>query len=254
MDFDKRNVRFEEIHNIKKEEFDLYLRLAKIQNNSSFLDLGSGYGAVTREILKRYNNSNFKFSLIDNSPFQIRKAKKELKPLINGENDVKYMCEDACIVHFDNAFDVIFSKMFLHELNIECQIEILKKTYDWLKPDGRIVIWEITPSLLEQNSFNDVIKYKDKISNFTELTKNRHFSTNEEILFALNDAKFSSIEHHHFNFMLNTENLLGDFNNNIKTLNQWNNYIIEDSKNLNFIYINNNVKLYLNQSFYVATK
>ena len=83
--FNKRKVRYEELHCIKPSYFDALVDAADIKDCDRVLDCGCGYGAVTREILKRFRmrqqREYFVVDLVDESDTQLEMARSELNNL-----------------------------------------------------------------------------------------------------------------------------------------------------------------------------
>ena len=67
--FDSRLVRYEDIHSITDTDFDELVKIIDAKQGDTILDAGCGYGAVTREILKRFDS----FTIVLN---------KDLKPCV----------------------------------------------------------------------------------------------------------------------------------------------------------------------------
>jgi SAM-dependent methyltransferase len=256
MDFDKRDVRFENVHNIRQEEFDLYLELAELKDSCDILDLGCGYGAVTREILKKYPAFNLSFTLIDNSLVQYNKAKEELSKFKRNDICIDYLCEDARNASFKNQFNLVFAKMFFHELKDDDQTLVLEKTLDWITPNGKMLIWDIACSKVNQEKFNEIIRYKDELATYNELKESRYFFREDEMLSKLKKYKYRSIQSYSFDLYIETQCLISDFNYDLEKLTKWNNYIAKVFLGSDIIFSNsdNNIRLKLKQTLYVATK
>ena len=97
----------------------------------------------------------------------------------------------------DEQLDLVVVKMGLHELPLKSQISVIQETYCVLKPGGRFVIWgnlvkkdQVTGQDL--NGFNSIIRRKDLLAGFYEMSARRYFTSEEEIFSALIRAGFTA--------------------------------------------------------------
>jgi ubiquinone/menaquinone biosynthesis C-methylase UbiE len=237
--FDMRIVRYEDIHSIRQEHFDTLCSLVNPFINQKILDLGSGYGACTRELIKHYPSNKFIFTLTDNSDVQLERSKKEIPQIIQNSNSpslVNYDLDDITTSKFsDNTFDVIIAKMVIHEINKNDQLNAIKEIFRILKPGGKLIYWDLYLNHDTQLFFQSIITEKDRLCGFETLCKNRYFLTGKEILDYLLAAGFSKIikEEDIMTPVVTSKRLKDEFKGDESLLNQWHNYIHDMAKNTN---------------------
>lgn len=237
--FDKRIVRYEEIHNILQEDFDFLCNLINPKKDQLILDLGAGYGSCTREIIKRYSKNKFNFILTDNSDVQLNRAKSEIPKSIldyNSPSDATFILDDITNSNLSkDTFDIIIAKMVIHEINRSKQLSALKEIYRLLKPGGKLIIWDLYLHNDNQKFFQSIISQKDKLCKFDTLYKNRYFLTGKEIFNNLTLANFKIItKEKDIMTPLTTYNRLKDeFNNDRCLLDLWHLFILEEARKAN---------------------
>ena len=200
--FNKRKVRYEEIHCIKPSYFDALVDAADIKDGNRVLDCGCGYGAVTREILKRFRmrqqNEYLVVDLVDESDEQLEMARSELKNLAaNPPVALNFIPgtfpSDFC---WENKYDVAVAKMVLHEVrgaNSDAadtsemtsqtakvtQPKFMQGLVKCLKPGGTLIIWDLNLTPSTRSFFCDVLRKKDTLAGFDTLVERRNFLSNE---------------------------------------------------------------------------
>lgn len=119
-------------------------KICKINQNNSpsknnkILDIGCGSGIWTKKLL---DISNSEITGIDISETQIKLAKKNI-PQID-----KFLCKDVMKVEFpSNNFDIIISLFSIIHLSQDEQLIVFPKIYNWLKPNGLLLI-NLSPNI-----------------------------------------------------------------------------------------------------------
>ncbi len=154
--FDNRIVSYEHIHSISPKDFEKLIDAINPQEGETILDAMCGYGAVSKAVIKRQLKSNL--FLIDESSIQIQRAIENLPTLTEPCFVVDSLPHDS----FKNEFfDKIVVKMGLHEVSLSQHREVLKEFYRILKPEGRVVVWDIMLTDETQTLFQDIIRKKD---------------------------------------------------------------------------------------------
>lgn len=114
-----------------------------IQNRSSFekskiLDIGCGSGIWTKKLL---DIPNSEIIGIDISETQIKLAKKNVPQIDN------FLCKDVMKAEFPlNNFDIIISLFSIIHLSQDEQLNIFPRIYNWLKPNGLLLI-NLSPNI-----------------------------------------------------------------------------------------------------------
>ncbi len=193
--YEKRVVSYEKIHSIEEKDFEALVSIVKPQNGETILDACCGYGSVSKNLTQaiKKNNLDTKIVLLDSSELQIQRAKENLN-----EQDFEFVHSDAINTPFpDNHFDTIVNKMGLHEVNKQNQEGMLREFYRILKPNGKMVIWELALDDKTQPLFSKVIKEKDRLAGFDSLERNRYFPKKEETISLLGEVGFkdAKVEH-----------------------------------------------------------
>src|ERR1700680_665270 len=171
--FDRRVVRYEEIHAISSDDFGTFVNAAAINGRCRILDCGCGYGAFTREVLlaiesgRLKGGTHLKVDLIDESLIQLERARDELRPWLNVPGvDLRFIggVFPDDLGHFSKRYDVVACKMVLHEIRKDRQLRFLENTYDCLKRGGRLVLWDVCLSPDIAPFYRAVIRSKDALA------------------------------------------------------------------------------------------
>ncbi len=231
--FDVRIVRYEYIHSIKDEFFDELAKIANPQNGQNILDAGCGYGAVTREILKRAKNKKLNCFLADANHTQLMRAKEELGSIDGHKSETKFFIDNLVDTKFEeNTFDTIIAKMVIHEIPLEKQKQAIENAYRILKPNGKLIIWDMALDNDTQLFIQEVIRMKDKLAGFKTLEKNRYFLRFDEIKTLLSSAGFKKAkkEYQIVSPVITHKRLEQEFGNSKAKLNKWHKFIREKAK------------------------
>ena len=225
--YDIRIVRYEDIHNITEDQFYKLSRAVSPKNGDLILDAGCGYGAVSREIIRQTPISGgLKFHLLDKSSVQIARARKEKFP--SSAHSMEFIQGDILEHTLDNKkYDKIVSKMMLHEIPSNFQLDALKRLFNLLKPGGKLIIWENKLDDASEVFFKAVIGKKDELAGFHTLKKNRNFLTKKQLFNLLEKAGFSNIkEEYELDYRLATGKRLDpEFKGDPIKLQKWNKFI-----------------------------
>lgn len=236
--FDKRIVRYENLHNISQHHFDLMTSLIPSNDSTKILDLGSGYGACTREILRKYPSIKFDFYLSEKSSIQLNRSISEISELIDdlkSPSKVFFEKDDIIKSNFsDNTFDIVISKMVIHEINQLNQKNALKEIYRILKPGGKFIYWDLFLDKSVRNFFQEIIREKDRLCRFDTLVRDRYFLTKKEIFSYLTEVGFDNINKvADILSEISTMNRLSEeFHNDRIKINEWHTFIRSKGKNV----------------------
>lgn len=111
-----------------------YLDENDAENPYSVLDVGCGYGIVTKD--RFGSDENFEVKAIDKVPEVIRRARQKYK-----DENIEYACHDAVnLNNIDESFDIVFSSYLLHHLNRDRQKEVLRKMWSKTCNPGCLVV------------------------------------------------------------------------------------------------------------------
>ncbi len=106
------------------------------ENENEVLDVASGNGIISYEVLKQKNNAAV--TLVDDFNLAIESSKLNLP-----NRKAKFICTDTIEGVENNYFDLIVSNPpfhFEHENNIEITIDLFKKIKKCLKEEGRFML------------------------------------------------------------------------------------------------------------------
>jgi tRNA (cmo5U34)-methyltransferase len=145
---------------LAKEQFDVILRLIKLNNKSveTFLDIGSGDGILSTIILS--NHQKAKGVLLDISGHMINAAQEKLSDF---KDNLKFIVYDYSNknwvqqVRHKLPYDVIISGLSIHHQTDERKKELYNEIYDLLSPGGLFINLEHVASPTEwvNQLFND---------------------------------------------------------------------------------------------------
>jgi ubiquinone/menaquinone biosynthesis C-methylase UbiE len=230
--FDNRIVRYEDIHNIKKEHFKSLCKIIVPKNDMNILDLGCGYAACTREIISSFPHFLFNFTLMDSSQIQIKRAEKEINLTLKKTKSnslISYINEDILYTKLSSqSFDVIIAKMLIHEIPKHFQLKAIKQMYRLLTKGGLLIIWDLNLDKNNQGFINKIFAEKDLLCNYVTLFNNRYFYRVDELYKNLLSAKFTTLkkEKNILSTFICTENRLQqEFEGDRIKLRKWIDYI-----------------------------
>lgn len=151
------------------------------------LDLGAGTGIFSEYILKKYPKANI--TLIDISEKMLELSKLRLKKYSN----MKYILADYLTYDFNKKYDIIISSLSIHHLNDNDKLELFRKCYSLLNPNGTFINSDQflgeTPYIEELNkklwkasidnsglSKEELLSCYDRIKLDKEATLSQHFN------------------------------------------------------------------------------
>lgn len=251
--FNKRIVRYEEIHAIEQKYFDALAEAAAIRDGDRILDCGCGYGAVVREFLhftdaqRRSEQWHNVIDLVDESSKQLRRAKVELRAWRNHSTASLNFLLGTFPQDFtwEDRYDVVGVKMVLHEMPTErtirsdnnehvTQPQFMKALLRCLKPGGVLVLWDLTLTPTTRDFFCSVIREKDTIAGFRTLVKRRNFLSNEAISSLFADSGLVAVHQvESFDYRFSTKRrLIPELNGNEAALEKWHTHIRNEARGL----------------------
>ncbi len=134
--------------------FELIIELAKPQKGDIVLDVACGPGIVACELAKFVSH----VTGIDITPAMIEQAKQMQKE--RKLHNITWKIGDIITLPFDDSsFSLVITRYsFHHLLN---PLKVLGEMIRVCKPDGRIVIIDVTPEFSKANEYNSVEKLRD---------------------------------------------------------------------------------------------
>ncbi|MDZ4994765.1 methyltransferase domain-containing protein [Clostridium perfringens] len=154
----------------------MYMIKEYFPNEGKILDIGSGPGRYSIELLKR----GYDVTLMDISNKSIDMAKKNIESL--GLKADNYICGDALYLDFldDNSYDgVLLMGPMYHVQSKEDRIRILENCKRVLKPGGVILITYINSLGVLRVGLSDFPQEFKNIDKIYELFDEKSFSTEE---------------------------------------------------------------------------
>jgi ubiquinone/menaquinone biosynthesis C-methylase UbiE len=220
--FDVRIVSYEHIHSIKPKDKKALIDAINPKPNEKILDAFCGYGAVGKDCLEREKKLDLYFE--DESGVQIKRAKENLPNIPKNRFSSNSFIKNDFKKEF---FDKVVIKMGLHEIPKKQQLEVSKEAYRILKPDGKLIIWDIMLNKETQKLFQDIIRKKDELAGFDMLVRERYFFREDEFLETMKKAKFSKIkEFHTIDYRFSSKKRLEqELHNSLKRLQELNEFI-----------------------------
>ena len=135
----------------------------------------------------------------------------------------------------ENTFDTIIIKMVIHEIPLKNQQQAIDNAYTILKPNGKLIIWDMALDIDTQPFIQEVIRLKDKLAGFKTLEINRYFLRSDEIKSLLSNSGFKKIkkEYEIVSPVITQKRLEQEFGNSKIKLNKWHNFIRAKAKETN---------------------
>lgn len=234
--YETRNTNYQEAHGFTDEMLECFVKTFELKQKEKFLDLMGGSGTLIKKVIEIYGGTKETRTLLD-----------AYSPQVQQYIQCKIRIEDARITEIpENSYDVVAMKSAIHEIRKHQQSQVYKNIHYFLKPNGRIYLWEIAcKNSKSQEEFNNVIRKKDELAGFKDFTEKRHFCSLSEIITNLDKSGFRDIGiEKDMNFIINTKNWLNnDFGGNKKKVKELNKFI---RKNYDFKDYGN----YLTKEFY----
>lgn len=228
--FDSRIVSYEALHYVNSRDFDKLVEVIDPKEEQKILDAGAGYGAVTREILYRHLEKPLRFHLLDISAVQLERAVHELSGHFGHSRISKMEFIQDSIVHpmcKDSFFDKVAAKMVIHEVPCELQPIAFNQMYRVLKPNGKLIVWDVVPDVDTQKIIRNIIRKKDQLAGFNYLADSRYYPTPCEWLKLFSSAGFEQVKREgNIKYELKSaERLSAEFAGDESKLYEWHHYI-----------------------------
>ncbi|ELC8444131.1 class I SAM-dependent methyltransferase [Clostridium perfringens] len=179
----------------------MYMIKEYFPNEGKILDIGSGPGRYSIELLKR----GYDVTLMDISNKSIDMAKKNIESL--GLKADNYICGDALYLDFldDNSYDgVLLMGPMYHVQSKEDRIRILENCKRVLKPGGVILITYINSLGVLRVGLSDFPQEFKNIDKIYELFDEKSFSTEEsftETYFTVPEKAINEVNEVGFNIL-----------------------------------------------------
>ena len=263
----ERRVRYEEIHGIKSSDFDKLVNSVNPESKHIILDAGAGYGAVTREIIKRNTEKEIIYYIADISRSQLERAKIEIADVLKDyvkKYQVSYYQDNIINSNFkENSFDRVIAKMVIHEVKKEFQQAAVFEMYRILKPGGKLIVWDVYLDESVQHFVQAIIRKKDEIAGFCDLVDNRYLFNIEEIFKIIKKAGFNEIKKDFdLSYTFSTRKRMeAEFNGDLKKMNCLNDFIKSESlkypnisKHLELKITSNDISLNIPKAIIIASK
>jgi ubiquinone/menaquinone biosynthesis C-methylase UbiE len=207
------------LHGFSNKDIEKFVELGKLKQGMFVLDAMCGEGSIGKIISK---NKKVNLYLLDDSEFQINKAKEKIK-------DAEFKVASILETEFDKSFfDRIFIRSGIQEIPQHKQIKLYKEILRVLKKEGMFINWTVKLNEKNKKAFQKLADKKDEIAGFDELLKNRYFMTKAEFEEDLKKAGFSNVRFFDLgiNYTLSTKKWFEvDFKGDKSKLKKLNDYI-----------------------------
>lgn len=110
------------------------------QPNTHIYDLGSSLGAATLSMYRQTSNLNIKHICVDNSAPMVKRCQSRLERHMSGAH-LEVICENIEAIEINQASLVVIN-FTLQFLSPETRLELLKKVYQGLLPNGVLILSE----------------------------------------------------------------------------------------------------------------
>lgn len=163
----KKNFRYDENKRLQEDLLIEYLN-GITGSFKSVLELGCGFGRITKLLLTNYNNIN-EYLAIDLSPDQIENAKIHLSSLkLSDKVKLDFMVSDILSLNVDKKYDlVILSEVLLHILPSEID-SIIKKLLTLSKKHIINIDWYENNPPTKQAPHNFIHQYEMIYKKYSE--------------------------------------------------------------------------------------
>jgi len=112
--------------------------LIKIKPEYKILDIGCGIGGSVRYLANNYECFTTGIDITE----EYCKAATELSKLVKLDDKISFYHADAIDLPFENeSFDIVWSEHV--QMNIENKLQLYKETYRVLKPEGKLIFYDV---------------------------------------------------------------------------------------------------------------
>jgi len=226
-----RCVDFKKIHGNENNAFSALVSDMNLKEGMEIADIMCGYGSVSKEVLEncRKKGISLRLHLLDAYEKQINGSENYLANYTTNGCSINRIIGDAKNLPIkEKSLDKVIIKMGLHEVQKNNQMRILSNSFRSLREGGQLYVWDIMGKDEEINKyFNMIAKKKDELAGYTSLVKNRHFSSNKEIVELMKSVGIRNITNLYTDdFHFDTKKFLEvDFSNDNNKLTEFNEYI-----------------------------
>ena len=266
--YQNRLVKFENILNLTDDMFDRLIAVCELSPGHTILDAGAGYGAVTREIMKRHAQMDLHYHLVEVSHTQLERARYELAQFLDPEvfhNATAFFNHSILDTYLPSGnYDRVIAKMLWQEIPQAEQAKLVREFYRLVKPGGKLIVWQVCLDGPLADFYRKIVKQKDELADYAELAQQRHFPSREEITLELKAAGFQpvglgAVMPYAFESI---KRLHTDFKGDFDKLWDWNEYILDEfyalpertQEKLKFQHEGQNIRLELEWGLFVADK
>lgn len=154
--------------------------------NKKILDIAGGNGKLALLLSNKY-----KTFLVDRIPGFIQQAIK------NGFPEEHSLVSDILKENFTNkigTFDIVVMKSSMHEFSKKLMPQIHRIIFNAINPGGYYIDWDVHTSNIKIASWlKSFINTKDHLAGLENLTRDRWFYTQEEIIESLQKTGFKNV-------------------------------------------------------------
>lgn len=248
--------------------FDRMVAVAELKPKQVILDAGSGYGAVTREIMKRCPEFKLEYHLVEVSHTQLERARYELAQFLDPEefhNSTAFFNHDILDTYLPSVhYDRVIAKMLWQEVPKEKQSRLAREFYRLVKPGGKLILWQVMLDPAIAEFYRNIVREKDRLSGFDELVNNRYFPIVDELQIELSSSGFNPVglaARIPYRFE-SIKRLHTDFRGDFDKLWDWNEYLLDQvhalpeevQERIKFAHEGQNVRFELEWGLFVADK
>ncbi|HAA20121.1 MAG TPA: hypothetical protein DCR93_32835 [Cytophagales bacterium] len=266
--YQNRLVKFENILNLTDEMFDRMVAVAELKPRQVVLDAGAGYGAVTRELMKRNPDQGLEYHLVEISHTQLERARYELAQFLDPEefhNATAFFNHDILETYLPSAhYDRVIAKMLWQEIPQENQARLAREFFRLVRPGGKLILWQVLLDKEIEEFYRTIIREKDRLAGFDELVDNRHFPEKNNVIMELTAAGFSPVglaDQVPYQFE-SIKRLHTDFKGDFDKLWDWNEFILDHfyglpeatQDRLGFNHEGQNIRLALEWGLFIADR
>lgn len=206
------NYHQDAINGFDEQLINQMLKLVEPERAESVLDAMAGDGNLSKRLHQYCLTHQIpcpKLFALEYSHVQAEFARQRLadaKVEVIWGDVLKMTSRDSQISIPESSFDRVMIKSSNHEIPRSRQFDLYRSIYQVLKPGGLFVnLGMLFEDPQERDELREIARVKDTWANMTDLTKNRHFLTKEELYGWLTEAGFGEIRSaQSFNYNINS--------------------------------------------------